>query len=335
MKNNMIIEEKADMTEPEITFRKVMRGYNPEEVTEYIEEMSSAMRDASKNYEVRMSEMNQELTLVSRERSSLNEKCADLESKLRATVALLKEKVEEESKYGGVDALKASVDELEKKLAEEREISENLKAGLSAAEKKALNLETILSEKESEIMAAEAAGDEVERLGVLLESKEKELEESLEALKSYKMITDRQETLQEQYDGLLGEFEELKAHAESLNDEKEHLIAEGKAVGEKILSMEKDQAALRSELNRLTVENSLLSDKNEQYKNEISALRSDAKSKEYAHAERLSEEKASMEQERLTFRKKLQLQEFYIDQADTAIEELKNQLKHIRDSFSE
>lgn len=307
MKNN--IDNLPEENEPMITFKKVMRGFDPDEVTEYIDEMNSTMHNNSKNYESRMAEMNQELTLVSRERNSLTQKCTDLETKLRQTIALLKEKTEEaESPDTSKDALIAS---LQKSLDEEREANEGMKKEL------------------------EAAKEEAKALGEQISIIEEELRDCSEKLKSYENIANRQSSLHERYEEALASLETVKSASSALSDEKERLEADVRDKAEHMAKTDEENTELRTELNRIKIENSLLSEKNEQYKAEISALKSDAKSKEYGFAEKLSAQRAELEKEKITFGKKLQLQLFHIEQADSAIEELKKQLEQIKQSFSE
>ncbi len=76
MKNENENENKAVQTEQTeitsaVTFKKVMRGYDPAEVQAYIEEMNRTMQDATKNYENRMAEMKSALALANRERDTI------------------------------------------------------------------------------------------------------------------------------------------------------------------------------------------------------------------------------------------------------------------------
>lgn len=63
-----------DGADGELGFRKVLYGYDPEEVSFYIEELSKTYNAATRNYENRLSSLKEELQISNRERDSYSEK---------------------------------------------------------------------------------------------------------------------------------------------------------------------------------------------------------------------------------------------------------------------
>lgn len=63
-----------DGADGELTFKKVLYGYDPEEVNSYIEELNKTYNAANRNYENRLSSLKEELQLSNRERDSYSEK---------------------------------------------------------------------------------------------------------------------------------------------------------------------------------------------------------------------------------------------------------------------
>ncbi|MCQ2484054.1 MAG: hypothetical protein MJ168_01825 [Clostridia bacterium] len=83
----------------------------------------------------------------------------------------------------------------------------------------------------------------------------------------------------------------------------------------------------------MSIENSLLKEKNEQYKKEIFEMKAEAKEKAYENAEKLAAGEDALQQEKMKLQKQIQLQNYHIEQAGAAVEELKKQLEQISLSF--
>lgn len=306
MKNDS--EKMNTAVENNFSFKKVMRGYDPAEVTAYIEEMSRTMQDASKNFEMRMAEMKQELTLVNRERDNLRERCTELEAKSAIPAPApepepVPEPVPEKPKRGR--SQQAQIDSLKKQLDEEQ------KAGEKTA--KSLN----------------KANEQIELLTAQLEDKEKQLESSIQRAEELESRTQKQDSFRDKYEEALAKIENMKADYDSLLSEKDLLAAESEATEKHLKKTEDENSSLKTDLGRLNIENALLQEKNEQYRNELSGLKAEAKEKAYAYAERLAKGEDALSQEKLKLQKKLQMQSYHIEQANAAVEELKKQLDQI------
>lgn len=303
MKNE---ENENKTAETEITstvsFKKVMRGYDPEEVLAYIEEMNRTMQDASKNYEKRMAEMKSALALANRERDTVL------------------------ARYGGENA-EASAD------AERSQLDESQ---LDEAQEKIAGLQCRLEEAQAASGRMEAQmqsriGDE----RAARESAEKELETVCAQLEGMKQRCEQFRFVQTQYEQSLGTIEELKAKLQATQEEKEIQGAEYATAQIHFEKVESENTSLKTELSRAQVENTLLAEKNEAYKNEIAQMKSEIREKAYVYAEKLSAGEDELRKEQVKLQKKVQMQNYHIEQAGAAVEELTRQLQAIQASFSE
>ena len=118
-------------------------------------------------------------------------------------------------------------------------------------------------------------------------------------------------------------------------DEKEVQGAEYATAQVHFEKVESENASLKTELSRVTVEIALLQEKNEAYKKEIAQLKSEIKEKAYVYAEKLSAGEDELRKEQVKLQKKVQMQNYHIEQASAAVEELSRQLQAIQASFTE
>ena len=288
-------------------FKKVMRGFDPEEVLAYINELTRNMQNTAKNYEARMADMKQELALANRERDTLRTRCAEYE---KGAAPVISETAAAEN-----DDRQALIERLQSQLAEERAAA--LQAGTGAAE----NLRR--------------AEEQIEALKTQLLERERQLSENNSQIDALTQQYAQLQPLRGEVEDALIRIEEMKAAKQTLAEEKELLLAEASAAAAHLEKTENENARLKTELSRVQVENTLLSEKNEQYKKEIADLKTESKEKAYAYAEKLSAGEDDLRRERVRLEKKLQMQHYHIEQAGAAIAELQKQLEQVRTSFSE
>lgn len=280
-----------------ITFKKVMRGFDPAEVLAYIEEMNRTMQDASKNYEKRMAEMKSALALANRERDTVL------------------------ARYGGESA-GASADTEQSKLDEAQAAIAGLQGKLEEAQDARNRMEAEMQSKLSDERSAR-------------ESVESELENASAQIELLKQRCEQYQSVQTQYEQALGAIEELKAKLQATQEEKEMQGAEYATAQVHFGKVESENATLKTELSRVHVENALLEEKNETYKNEIAQMKSEIKEKAYVYAEKLSAGEDELRREQVKLQKKVQMQNYHIEQASAAVEELTRQLQAIQASFAE
>ena len=297
--NTAVQTEQIEQTEaaPAVTFKKVMRGYDPAEVQAYIEEMNRTMQDATKNYEMRMAEMKSALALANRERDTI-----------LARYGGDTEETPADEDHSQLDEAQAAIAGLQGKLEEEKASRGRLEAELQAR-----------------------IGDE----RAARERTEKELEAAFTQIEGLKQRCEQYQSEQTQYEQALGTIEELKAKLLASQEEKEIQSAEYATAQTHFEKVESENASLKTELSRATVENALLAEKNEAYKNEITQMKSEIKEKAYVYAEKLSAGEDELRKEQIKLQKKVQMQNYHIDQANAAVEELTRQLQAIQESFAE
>lgn len=292
-------ENEMRTTQPEIastiTFKKVMRGFDPQEVLAYIEEMNRTMQDASKNYEKRMAEMKQALALANRERDTILARYGG-------------EAAESGDSTSAADEAQVAIAGLQRKLDEERAERERMQAELQ-------------SKLEDERAARENAESDLQNAGTLIDTLNQRLEQY--------------QSIQAQYEQALGNIEELKAKLQAAQEEKEQQDAEFAAAQAHYEKVESENGTLKTELSRVHVENALLEEKNEAYKKEIAQMKSEIKEKAYVYAEKLSAGEDELRKEQVKLQKKVQMQNYHIEQANAAIEELSRQLEAIQASFAQ
>lgn len=298
MKNENEKLTEQNETASTVTFKRVRRGFDPEEVLAYIEEMDRTMQEASKNYEKRMAEMKSALALANRERDTLLARYAG-----------------ESPEQPPAQADQSQLDEAQKAIA-------GLKGKLDEAQAARGRVEAEMQNKLDEERAAR-------------ETVEKEMESVSAQLEGMKQRCEQYQSVQTQYEQALGTIEELKAKLQSTQDEKEMQGAEYATAQAHFEKVEDENAALKTELSRANVENALLTEKNEAYKNEISQMKSEIKAKAYDYAEKLSAGEDELRKEQVKLQKRVQMQNYHIEQAGAAVEELSRQLEAIKASFAE
>ena len=107
-----------DGMERELDFKKVLYGYDPDEVKAYINEMNKTHGAAVRNYESRLSSVKEELLLSNRERDSLSAKYKECCSKETGEVAASVDKKAEDMGGKYKEALMALQTKLEQKETE-------------------------------------------------------------------------------------------------------------------------------------------------------------------------------------------------------------------------
>lgn len=289
-----------------LAFKKVLYGYDPEEVASYINELSETAEASAKNYELKLSAIKEELVLSNRERDSYAEKYR--KSKMIQKPAETK-KTEDKTDFEKIIA------EYKSKL--EQATSEN----------------ALLSEK----LAEKGQDDEKEKIITALESENSDLRKTADTLKNEKSSlnakAEKYDGLFEQYSTLLSQLELLKAENESKSarlEEKETELAkkldELKAVqGEyeeskkKSAEYEAEKTVLECRISEFEKENAKLKETGE------------AQAKEYAEKITLLENECATG--RLEMQKEQKLREYHISQAENAVAEISRQLEQIKNSL--
>ena len=287
-------------------FKKVLYGYDPEEVVSYINKLSETAEASAKNYELKLSAIKEELVLSNRERDSYAEKYR--KSKTTQKPAETK-KTEDKADFEKVIE--------EYKIRLEQVVTEN----------------ALLAEK----LADKGTDEEKEKIIRALETENGNLRKTADALKgensSLSVKAEKYDVLFEQYGSLLSQLELLKKENDSKTEqleEKETELAkkldEIKAVkGEyeeskkKYAEHEAEKTVLECRISELEKENVKLKENGE------------AQAKEYAEKITLLENECATG--RLEMQKEQKLRAYHISQAENAVAELSRQLVQIKNTL--
>ncbi|MBR4859034.1 MAG: hypothetical protein IKU08_07595 [Clostridia bacterium] len=286
------------------TFKKVLYGYDPEEVASYINELSETAEASAKNYELKLSAIKEELVLSNRERDSYAEKYRKSKTVQKPSET---KKTEEKSDYEGVIA------EYKSKL--EKAVAEN----------------ALLAEK----LADKGQNEEKEKIIKALEAENGGLRKTADTLKGENSVlsakAEKYDGLFEQYGALLSQLELLKAENESKTvrlAEKETELAgkldEFKTVQGEYEESKKKYAEYEAEKTVLECRNSELEKENAKLKET-----GEAQAKEYAEKITLLENECAAG--RLEMQKEQKLRAYHISQAENAVAELSRQLEQIKE----
>lgn len=238
-----------DGMERELDFKKVLYGYDPDEVKAYINEMNKTHGAAVRNYESRLSSVKEELLLSNRERDSLSAKYKECCSKETGEVAASVDKKAEDMGGKYKEALMALQTKLEQKEAERallekenRELKAANEAVLQAAPKcESLERELKKVSAENALLAAEVNEKENKHQALL-----QELEQKSEKIKALLLETEEAKRAMADFEiknGVLAkQLEEKEAENTAL---KEQNKAQAYDCAEKINKLESEHSQSR------------------------------------------------------------------------------------------
>lgn len=170
-----------DGDERELGFKKVLYGYDPDEVKSYVDEMNKTHSAAVKNYESRLISVKEELILSNRERDSLNAKIKKIQSQaVTEIVAASNSKTEDKSEEykAAIMALQAKLEQSEAERTLLKKQNSELKAvneGVSDTAQKLDSLERELKKAlaEKSLLVAEISEKENKEQALLRELEQK------------------------------------------------------------------------------------------------------------------------------------------------------------------
>jgi len=297
----------------ETLFKKVLYGYDPEEVALHISELNNTYESAARMHESKLSSIKEELVLSNRERDFYNEK-------YRECKAELDKLVESGAKVHPRDnsaEYEETIDALRKKLDLAEKENENLRR---AAESKR---ETKAIEYTDTIAALEKEKAQLARTLQVLKNENSELKTVAEKYNSlfdsYNSVFSQNEVLKSQ---LLTKEEELKtvnAQLEDKIDEIKSLYAESE-----------DVKKLNAELE---IRCSVLEKRAAENDEEIVRLKDANKQQAFECAEKINALENEHARERLESQKELKLHSYYIEQAQLTLTELTKQMEQIKGSL--
>lgn len=312
--SDIIRNKEAVTVEP--SFKKVLYGYDPNEVASYIKELTDNNEASARNYELKLSSIKEELAFSNRERDSYGEKYRECKARLNKASEAVPQKSSQENiaaEYRNI------IDELKEKLAKAEVENEKLRSVPIQ------NSADIYGEYEEKIAVLEKENGEIRAKAEALERKNEEL---LAA--------------EQKYEKLLAEHNALVSHHERLRVENE---AKGKALSE----LEAEIAEKAEEIGRLSLandeskktlagleaENGVLRQCVGENENEILRLKEANKAQAHEYADKINRLEGERAASSLAMQKEIKLRDYYINQAQSTLSELSEQMEQIRKTFTD
>lgn len=292
--------------ENETLFKKVLYGYDPDEVTYYINELNHTYQTESRMHESKLSSLKEELVLSNRERNLYIEKYKESQAKLDSlenpdTVADSKE-------YENIIA----------ELRARCELLENENASLQSAQSNT-------SEKDytEKIRSLEAENADLE---ATVEASKRESAELMSKIQ-------KNESIVEEYKTVFAQLETAKAML--ISNEKS--IAEKKKLLEKqadeIRTLQAETEKIKKQSAELEIKNSVLSQRISESEDEIIRLKDENKIKAFEHAEKINSLETEHAKDKLAMQKELKLYGYYVDRAELTLGELNKQIEQLKQSI--
>lgn len=307
--------------ERELLFKKVLYGYDPEEVNSYISELSATYEASARNHEAKLSSMKEELVLSNRERDSYGEKYRECKAKLegmseqKPAEIIYREKEDRSAEYEAViEKLKGRIEQVEFENSQLRQASEKNDNGSKT-----------LDEYIGRIALLE---EENRKLGINADAVSRENAELL-------VISQKYESLFGEYNEIIAKLELSKAESESKSNEIQLIKEELEKKSEELSNISSEKENMKKKSAELEVENGVLKQRLEEKENEILRLRDINKSQAYEYADKINLLESEQAKSRLAMQKELKLHDYYINQAEITLSELSKQMEQIKQSLND
>lgn len=298
----------ADMPdERELPFKKVLYGYNPDEVQAFISELSQSYESSFKLHESKLSALKEELAFSNRERDRYIAKCKEQKSKNGKNTSSSEDKIREHE---------ATIETLNKKLRILETENERLTAEQTP-------LSAVSDESHSEKLRL--LEDENKELKKALVSAEKEKAELSQQLKN-------QEALSDGHRSVLQQLEKTKALLSEREKELKEKCDEIEKMSKKITNLISEKKDSEKKISELEIHNSVFSKRIAECEEENSKLRETNKAIIFENAEKINELESELANSKLAVQKELKLYSYYIERAELTVAELTKQIGQI--SFS-
>ena len=296
----------SEKTDGELSFKKVLYGFDPDEVTAFISELREAHENSARIHESKLSSLKEELILSNRERDYNGRELKKLRSKLGTP----EEKASDDGKISEYEAVIA-------KLREELE----------------------LAKEENYRLTEEIGNDALISNGKFadLEAENRELSVQLEAIRrengELAASVQRYDSLYEEYSALMSKAEQLGSELEAKNAEADGLREEVIKKTEEIKSLYAENGEIAKRSAELEVRNGVLSRQVTETQELVERLREENITQAHESAEKISEIENEQAKFRVAAQKEAQLREYYVGRAELTLSELTKQIEQIRQSL--
>lgn len=308
---NEAAEKAAEGT---LSFKKVLYGFDPEEVIAFVNELIESNENAARLHESKLSSLKEELVLSNRERDSYAEKyrmC--MAGFAKAEQEKEKEKEDKTAEYEAVIAqLKERNERLEQDNLQLRETAE--RGGRMLTEEYLGRISSLENENK--------------QLSVRLDFLKRESDEMGAVSQKYDELFVQFNTISAQHELVKAEVQAKDNEAKLLRDELERKATE---LNENINETEK----VKRSLAQLEIESNVLRQRLEENEAEITRLRDANQAQAVEYAEKISALESEIAAERLAAEKQRKLRDYYVEQAQLTLAELSKQMEQIKTSMGE
>ena len=287
-------------------FKKVLYGYDPDEVDYYINELNHNYKSESRMHESKLSSIKEELVLSNRERNLYIEKYKESQAKLDSL----------ETPDTAADSK-----EYENIIAELRarcELLENENASLQSAQSKT-------SEKDytEKIRSLEAENAD---LKATVEASKRESAELMNKIQ-------KNESIVEEYKAVFAQLEKAKAQLNAKEKELAETNARLEEKANEIKMLLAETEKIKKQSAELEIKNSVLNQRISESENEILCLKDENKTKAFEHAEKINSLETEHAKDKLAMQKELKLYGYYVDRAELTLGELAKQIEQLKNSI--
>ncbi len=301
-----------DKEERELLFKKVLYGYDPDEVSAYIDELNETYETSSRIHESKLSSLKEELVLSNRERDAYIEKYRALSVQAESTVL----PQTEEQVY---------------RTAESESIISDLKKKVEQAELENERLRQLFASDKNEIISSYA-----QKISEL-EARNRELETDMDSLcceqSRYESTVHNYEKLTDEYNCVFAELEQTKSELDSCKKQLESKLVELNEKVQQLNTVSSEYENIKKQAAELEVKNSVLEKRLEESGVETAQLKEINKNQSLEFAEKLSVTENGFARRNLALQKQLKLHGCYVEQAQLTITELSKQMEQIRQSL--
>lgn len=294
-------------------FKKVLYGYDPEEVASYIEDINNTYESAARMQEAKLSSIKEELILANRERDFYSEKFNECNARLDNLV----ESGAKAHPRDNSAEYEETIDALRKKLELAEKENENLRqAAQSQHETKALEY--------------------TDRIAAL-EKEKAQLSQSLQTLRNENselaVVSEKYSSLFDSYNSVLSQYELLKSQLLTKEEELKALGIQLEDKSDEIRSLYAECEDVKKLNAELEVRYSVLEKRAAENEDEIARLKDVNKQQAFECAEKINALENEHARERLDSQKELKLHGYYIEQAQLTLAELTKQMEQIKSSL--
>ncbi len=297
----------------ETLFKKVLYGYDPEEVASYIDDLNNTYESAARMQEAKLSSIKEELVLANRERDFYSEKYSECNARLDK---LVESGAQAQSRDNSAE-YEETIAALRKKLELAEKENENLRqAAQSQNETKSLEY--------------------TDRIAAL-EKEKAQLSQALQTLRNENgeltVISEKYSALFDSYNSVLSQYELLKSQLQTKEEELKALGIQLEDKSDEIKSLYAENEDVKKLNAELEVKHSVLEQRAAENEEEIVRLKDVNKQQAFECAEKINALENEHARERLDAQKELKLHSYYIEQAQLTLTELTKQMEQIKGSL--